>query len=242
MDTFTRWFQKEKITRVTVTIIYIGIILILCSCNRADNLSDKKNEESIGREKIFESNVTKINISTLPPSKGILDNFEITDVEEIDAIKNYFETLHAKETDKDINEYAGMSYLLQLECDGKKAEEINLMGNMFVITGEEIEEAPYEEMVAFDGVLARIILKRYQKDKEITPVIGEVKKIIQKEKEMKRETICMIGPQNRKINITDSYIYNTIQNEGWCDLHKGDRVKLYLKENGQDADAVFIVN
>lgn len=37
-------------------------------------------------------------------------------------------------------------------------------------------------------------------------------------------------------------VYDTIQNEGWCDLHKGDRVKLYMKENDQDAEAVFIVN
>lgn len=47
MDTFIRWFQKEKITRVTAITICIGIILILCSCNRAENLSDKKNEERI---------------------------------------------------------------------------------------------------------------------------------------------------------------------------------------------------
>ena len=126
------------------------------------------------------------------------------------------------------------------EVAGNKIINVNFSGNMFVTIDGQTKEVLYDEAIAFSGVLSDIILKQYQKYGANNLLMGEVMSVSVEDDGETRRRICIIDTNNNKIDITHSYIYNTITKEGWSNLKKGDFVDIYLQKNSEKAEAIFI--
>lgn len=182
-------------------------------------------------------NITKICVGTLPDSQGALKNFEIIDSEDIKILVNYFESLH---TDRNrgwsyLSKTCGMPYSLIFFSDNE-TNEVLFGGTSITVDGKR-KKVSYQENLIFESLLGNIIVRNYQKNRVDNLIAGEIIKL----SEEPGRGGCIIDSSDVEIDITDAYTFDTITNSGWCDLHPGDQVEVYLQDGTQKADAVFVM-
>ncbi len=226
------WLKRKLLKYPSRFIFCLAMIVLFSGCYR----EYKEVDEALNT--IFEDKITKISISTLPIPQGPFKNLEITDSENIKILVDYFEAIHTIKTRKNPDLYfGGMSYLLVFQVDGNNTIEVNFDGAMFIMINEHVKEVGYKEAIAFDNVVGNIILGQYHNNKEKKSISGKIIEIYNKNK----NRTCVIDTSNDKIDISYSYIFDTVKGIGWSNLRKGDQVEIYLQDNTKNAEAVFII-
>lgn len=195
--------------------------------------------------------ITKIHIE-LSPDMGHMDDYEISDKEDIETIVDSLNSIHATGMESHLNDsYGGSGYHLEFHVPNKQIVDIFLSATFLIVDGKKWEVS-YEKVLDFNRVMAGIIYKRYQNDVSYDCLKGKVTELYNEDAHSKdvkgfevlsRKRICIIDTDNKKIDISYSYIFNFQKNEGFfSDPEKGDQVEIYLKAGEENAKAIFVPN
>lgn len=245
MDTFFGKFQKKVIlicSMVIVLVLFTGYLYF-----NYQDLNTEDDEEKIPSYDI----ITKINIE-LSPDMGHMDDYEISDKKDIETIVDSLNSIHATGMESHLNDsYGGSGYHLEFHVQNKQIVDILLLGTLLIVDGKKWEVS-YEKASDFNRIMAGIIYKQYQNDQSYDCLKGKVTELYNQDAHIKdaegfevlsRKRICIIDTDNKKIDVSYSYIFNFQKNEGFFSgPEKGDQVEIYLKAGEENAKAIFVSN
>lgn len=226
MKTFHVQFQKKRM----LGLILIAFAAVLVFFGIWHLKKEKEMYLSI-------QGVSRITISTMPPTADIRENLQLRDPEDIDSLVHYFNHIPIKATKKR-DTYCGMGYLVVLDSD-KESVKISFNSEEFITVNGERYKISGENVTDFDEVLGNIILKNYRNGHKENFLTGRVTTVFMKEDGESKKEVCILDKDKREIDIMDSYVYDTRTNETTY-VRKGDYVEVYLEHNSQSAEAVFI--
>ena len=153
-------FQKKD-KSIFNFIVYLCVVFVLSGCvNQTDPVPrdsvslDYANHQEEKIKLIPEQTIVEIKVSSLPEGY----HFVFSDTESINEIVNYFNDLNLiKDFKENPDEYAGMTWVVEISFDDGSSMNIYHFGNMFVRAGEESwYKMDYEEAAAFDSILTNL--------------------------------------------------------------------------------------
>ncbi|MCH5266555.1 MAG: hypothetical protein J1F02_11690 [Lachnospiraceae bacterium] len=231
------------IKKILICLMVIIIVFFIGYCNYKGIINTGDDEVKIPSQ----DTITKINIGIIPGT-GSFDDYKISDKEDIGTIVDFLNSIHTAKIQD--NSYAGGGYHLEFHTQDNQIVNIALVEPILTVEGKEWE-VPYEKALEFDRIMADIIYKRYHNDATYDCLKGEVTELYNEDAHVKdargfeilsRKRMCIIDTDNKKIDISYSYIFDFKKNEVFSGPKKGDQVEIYLKAGEGDAKAIFILN
>lgn len=234
-----KFFGKSRKKVILICSIVIAIIIF------TGYFSYKK---MIGDDKVQIPSydvITKINFDFI--CSGRYDGYEFSDKEDIETIVDFLNGIKTTKVKNPDAFYGGLGYHLEFHTQDDQIVNIALAEPILTVDGKEWEVS-HEEVLRFDRIMAEIIYKRYHNDVSYTCLKGTVKKIYNEDTYTKdvlggellsRKRMCVIDTDNKKIDVSYSYIFDFKKNEIFSGPKKGDQVEIYLKAGEENAKAVF---